>query len=922
MKKNPLLLSCVVVFFMVIFFLLWLTVRPPEYPSNVTVSFLSPTPTPVKPNDVSSIPGSVTKTITPDETHPSQQSTRNMNRQAAENPGSISPVLLVQDAFSEPIQTGLISFNGEDHPFQNGRFQFSTPVHNTIIVSASAEGYFPARATVSFATSTQDTIILEYVSNLELRVYDQESGNPCPDARIRLWKSGVPKRPVETVCHFFNARSGSINGQSMELVYTGDNAIVIPGMQSVNPIYTSPNTDGYLLNPLKGDRIVCFGNCSWYPGISPLYSPRDISYLHNFYLSLRNSLSSRLRIWDAMSLSHPSQVASQSSLKEFYEKCEIERDSDNRAFMLVRFPPLLHSGELILEGQTDAKGIFQIRNLPPALYYAQADKGSAQSVILPLHPACGGGELTLMDGSQVKIFVYRKGIDQSNAIRSVVSDAQITLRPLFGGAGLYSGQADASYGGLELPSVAYGEYLLSVRSEEGTHEEKVSIQEPYEVFLIELDNWERYSISGKVFERDNGNPVPGYQLELRGNMGDRLAVEKTDADGRYVFANVPPGLYDIVFHFDPENIETLNFLPYSEEISTNFLGYSRMFNKQFTTNFIEYRVNVEDRDLQEVDISVIRIVKTQFSGQVISQEGTPVPDLFVQASYRNVAHQNSTLSRLQTIPDDPRTDSSGNFSFSVCSNRLGQAEQFVFQLLAQKGVMIPGRWAKSVQDPLLSAYVPETMAVSQQGSLEVEGYIGDTFKSLLITVKQTEPHTVWCTVHLEDGDTYNSGPLVYQNQKSLHAERTGDNTFRIENVAEGMLDIHLGSSLLQTVITPYESKSIYKYRSEKLEIQIPADEPNIYVDVMMKRVGFFFGTVKDENQNPIMDAIVDARESHGENRLVAQGTTGRNGEFFIGQFGQITLDQEYILQVNKGPEIVKRIGPIAPSQEEITIQIP
>src|SRR5688500_2190170 len=53
------------------------------------------------------------------------------------------------------------------------------------------------------------------------------------------------------------------------------------------------------------------------------------------------------------------------------------------------------------------------------------------------------------------------------------------------------------------------------------------------------------SVAARVTDRDTGQPLRRIRIQLSGRMGDAVSSfdAETDADGRYVFAEIPAGEY-------------------------------------------------------------------------------------------------------------------------------------------------------------------------------------------------------------------------------------------------------------------------------------------------------------------------------------------------------------------------------------------
>ena len=120
------------------------------------------------------------------------------------------------------------------------------------------------------------------------------------------------------------------------------------------------------------------------------------------------------------------------------------------------------------------------------------------------------------------------------------------------------------------PSLKYGKYDVEVFSSglvTAPVKKEIVVNLPKQDVLFELENWLKHTVSGKVVNVGNNEPVQGYSLGLRGGPFV-YDMSRTDTDGQFVFRDVPPGSYQL-FGSAPSDLDSPNckFLPKDEKTS-------------------------------------------------------------------------------------------------------------------------------------------------------------------------------------------------------------------------------------------------------------------------------------------------------------------------------------------------------------------
>ncbi|MFH1742182.1 MAG: hypothetical protein ABIH23_24525, partial [bacterium] len=416
----------------------------------------------------------------------------------ASNPTQKSLQVSIVDALGDPIVSGQLRVGGQEYQFTGGQISVSVPGEGQQNLVVEAEGYESATKNINLAECDAVSFVLEYLCSFEIVVHDRPgSTNPAPGAEVLLWEGVSVQRPIPHSAVL--AQSDLLQPSTCVHLQLTDNIIEVQNVEKKDYLLLisdnmKPKTAKELPRLSAGDRILGLGGCM-------VRADQTARYPHTELLfPLENPLSPRLRVWDTI-VAHSkfdSLVGSGAFL-------EIEKEGSRYYRPIGRIQPSAR-GKIATKGTTDSAGRCRFEDLPPAVYFVQARKGEERSEFLTVHPALGGGVVSLQSSrTTVQIFV-RDARDVDGQL-SPIEDAEVALRPSeeTHEKGVFLGKTNMS-GYVNLRNVPWGTYDLTVTPppvfacEPKTM--KIVVEEPSPCFKVFFSGEGRYSVSGRVLRAD------------------------------------------------------------------------------------------------------------------------------------------------------------------------------------------------------------------------------------------------------------------------------------------------------------------------------------------------------------------------------------------------------------------------------------
>lgn len=820
----------------------------------------------------------------------------------------IQNTIFVQDAFGDIIESGTITINEMDFPFHNGKWivpmEFYAEKLKTIDIQS--KGYQSVSLDISLADISSNIIVLEYISIYDIQVFNDD-GQPCHGVTVKYWKGDVSKRPIDRI----------IDKQDRTFQIE-NNCCMIVKSHPASDSSLSANTiipNGIAI-PKAGDRIVCIGTIGWDINDHPTFYNNSSFWIIN-YFPLNVAYSHRLRIWDTLNLC----VGYEEEGKNvFSQKCEFVRGVE-RGMFLLHFPKsdLPHNNYFVSE--TDSKGVFQFIAKEPALYYFQAFNENSQSEIISVHPSCSGGKLYLGDKSKVIVILQKKGVRKSLP-SSGVTHSNVQLKSLKKSDGIrYENTEDNNVAIFH--NVPYGEYILGIDTEYWSNSEKVVIDKPENRIIIDVPDWEGYSISGKVYDIDNSNPVAGYSLILQDNNEFDIDTQITNFDGIFLYPKIMPGIYQLTGKYSDKD-DVIEYLPIlSSEINynenCNFLELIENPNDTvneylFTT---QEKITVNNKAIQDISIPVRKVVKTKFSGMVSYQNGKPAPDipLFVNVCKPNLSESKKSL---VTFPHNPRSDTQGKFEYFIVSILNDHLEPYIFEISAIQGKVIPTHWEWMSGEAYI--FRKESLVPNISGSVRLTGLASESYDNINIILDETNSNIVYGRIVIDEDDLDVYSVYANQYNKPLNVEKKQNGLFEIHNVANSEFQLILYPKWCSVIETPYGSFSPRKYLNESLAITLPKGEKIMTVEIEFKKTGHFWGTVIDSNDVPISDLNIKFINISDRN-YCHQQKTDQNGFFFVGDSLDKSKYYDFTVSKENTQNTLFQLNNIQPNKDNLNIKI-
>lgn len=882
MGKKHLFISAgmfVVLVFGIVFYLS-LTDQP--LPTNVKVSYTPPVEAPASPL-VNSASREVTEATPPASVSPSQEGF----------------VLHIQDAMGEPIASGTISAGTKDYKFTKGLISINDFQTANAPITVNAEGYSPVEKIINPDDVSTHTITMEYVSSFELCVSLIDDCTVTQSYSIRLWKGESAERPLRDAATVLTTQIGA----SYNVTHFGlqQNACrVTQGLILFSPsdqIFGKGKEEGVAIT---GDLLLNLGNCPWTLNSMPEY---DIVNRSGFdwkvknFRPIRKAQSSKLRIWDTLCLSEQKEI---NSTNLSHEKCEVRCESGT-GFYFLAFPELPPDQQVFREFKTDNNGKCRIDNLPPALYYVQAYNENQTSLVIPLHPACGGANLRVENSSRVSVWVKREGLEYKDQKLAFLDGSEVLLRALKPKTGFYS--AVTKEGNVTFQNVPYGQYHLTVNPYDGNRYEKdVLIQKPEERFNVSISGWEKFVLNGILIDAETEKPIPNYELIL--NALHNVEIVKTDNDGRFSFPDLQVGIYRI--NVDLTRMENFTYMP-----------ERCLFTKR--DRFIPIRhitIPDDNPDNKTVVIKLHKALETRFSGKVMTKDQKPVAGASIFISFQDSIFARSK-SRLYTVPANPVTDQNGSFSIAITGSQWESERNFSFEIVAILGMQTPDFVTENKFWEAIGGYVN----ANNLGSVSVEGKPGQSFDNLKIVLSGKNDCTLYGRLIVEEENFNDVYVSVQQNTFKMGAAADASGNFTISNLASGDFELRVEPPWTTEIETPYDFKNPKKYLDEKLKLRMPDNQKEMYVDINLRRNGYLLGWAGIAGGDPFRFATVEAEKENKEKVIHIDSVRTNHKGFFFMEGLSFNEFYRFLFYDRESHKMIYRSEPINSEIGEVTFQV-
>lgn len=208
------------------------------------------------------------------------------------------------------------------------------------------------------------------------------------------------------------------------------------------------------------------------------------------------------------------------------------------------------------ETTTDANGTYSMTNLSTGTYTLTVSATGYQSYQV---------SITLVEGSNTKNVTLTPVTTQTGNLTGTVKYGSTPVDGVLvqlQGVGSYTTGADGIYSFTQIPygtytitavKTGYSDYTASVTIASATNTLDISLTQGQDLPEPEAG---KGHVTGYVTD-DSGNPLANVECTLynqSGKNGEKYVIVYTDANGKYVFLNVDPGNYQLVFILSGYNI--------------------------------------------------------------------------------------------------------------------------------------------------------------------------------------------------------------------------------------------------------------------------------------------------------------------------------------------------------------------------------
>lgn len=681
--------------------------------------------------------------------------------------------ILVTDLWGIPIPEGVINLDGNEYSFCEGNLRIESLSQSKHHVSVTAPDYQSCEMDIVTPVSEPVKVELDYLSSITFTVKGSHL-HPSLDgpATVTLRKGSQPVRPLDDLIVLrykwpWEKKYSTIDLNRVDgVIQVGEVNLVLDDRYGIG----SPAERETRLE--KGDQLIQI--CSYPDGFANVPGMKSVS----------------LRIWDALWILGDYDVSFGK-----YVYCDVIRDGKTRECYIGYFQGIEEpQGDVFEEKVTDSKGQCRFENLPPGLYYAQANVGEKRSWIVPILPWESQKTLTVeystcelffiidlcCGGRSTALPIYESTIILQSEERE--SPIWMITQTDYNGYGKFSG-------------VPWGKYNVSIcppSSIAGKPKEiTVDIQEGGKTITACFEG-DCYRISGDVVRSDTHQPVEGIKIDLdrQYEQANRLSAE-TDHAGKFQFEGLTSGQYRI--SLTKEQTVTAGFFP-----SLSIIG------EEFDQTLV-----VIDRDIDNLHFVIDPVVTTKISGIVVNSAGIPQEGANV---HFNEPHENLTA-------EYATTDKEGKFLLNLPVRSL--KEPFMASVIAWK-------------------LISESQTYEGVGISEIELMPDISVDDLKIILKtEDELGSIVAKVHASDGaDLERLSVIFTQTGFQQHFDYfTGIEEFKIRRVLPGPFSLHVFSEA--------------EYCNKMLHLTMPEDVDVFPVDIVLEKTTRIFGRVVDWEGKPL-----------------------------------------------------------------------
>lgn len=844
----------------------------------------------------------------------------------------------VRDLLGAFIQSGTITTQTQNYPFQNGYAQI--PVDNieneTCVLEAHSEGYQPASQTIHKGRDDYADFQLDYFCDFSVQVISEElSKKEIQGATVYFYQKLSATRPLlkQLQPAFFTQNRDDNSNVSVPCtmcqIRVDDNQLRVMKASDISNTeqqlanlgshgfhFETSSSDIAAFTPQKDDFILSVGSAAWSGNF--FFTP-----LHrSFSLPINKTNTERMRILDTFSLSRHTRNSPGTT-----EHVLINRDR-LVGNCYINIPTFSGREDPVKTLVTDSYGRCQFQNVYPGLYFVQAVKENGRSMIRPLYPAVGGTILKLHTRANLTV---RTGLmnDVSKYDFTVwLKDVSVLIQPTSKeNSGFYTSKTNRR-GIVSFQSLPFGSYQLIAHPPKNADlapiEQKIEITSPQQEISLFFSDWDRHTIEGEVVLLGTKEPVADISVDLlRTSFGsyNPCATTRTDQNGKFSFPDLPKGRYKVACY--PDTFEEMKYYPYDESMNTDRRVNERPFIGQganeLTGDYASKDIDVFDRPIYFIQIKMIDCIQTRFVGKVTYPNQQPAKD--AELTIRPFGVPYLTTKKI-THPYPPITDEEGLFDFVLFTKAVPGYDSIVYQ--GDIRAKFNRRDSETNTDLI---YSPNQKIVPEStGYKKLEFTLGQTINNIHIIVDPNNVFSLEGKLLTEDGLPITHAQIeMFQNELNVPGILLPNGEFQFPGLEKDYVSIIIMDARhhdpnADPPTKYYVDESVFFTREQILErFPLPQKgEEILKMEITLKRAGFLQGRVVDSQNSPAYKVFVTTSPTLQTGGHTA--ITDQKGNFII---QRLPLDQTYSLYTlnNDQSDSVLRYTDLPPNLDNITIQL-
>ncbi len=773
---------------------------------------------------------------------------------------------LITDLLGQRIPEGTINVDNQIHQFFNGIFEFRKEAHDSLLISATAEGYQPYSEFHDVMPGTTNKIILDYYQNISVYILsDPIRKLPIANAKIILSRMFASLRPLQKQFDL-NVHTPQLHETQLDI-----------GMDK---------------KQIKIKRVLDLSKKKYQNlqfkslrGLDLLESETKTTRSH--YLQLKNTNSLLCRLWDTLTFYNVlSERRDDTSIPlNYIDYLLLRNTSENIMFYI---PGHLVQGsdlEQVKSIVTDDKGLAKFSNCTPSIYFVSAIIDNVKSEPIPLSPSVGGYVFfknQLANGSgnlDIRLLIKDEQILQKQDIFERLSIFLHSSHGIFG-------KKSNKFGKVEFRNLKYGHYKLIVTDPEHYMQTKtldIKIEKSKTLITVDFQH-SSYTVAGKVIDDNNDHGVPNVDLVLERITGapfsrnPKLYFAETNEDGHFAFYDVMVGEYKLKLNYKNDSIEY---------IQKGFTTIQKSRNGYFSKSDDEFLVHVI-QDITNIKFYIQHPIKTIIAGSVVSEDGEPIKDAFVRLTkYTNKDDEDNNNQQremaLRIFNGNWMTNDNGDFRLEILSSPYKKPIDSVLEaMLFSKRVNIDSESQNQLilDEKIIINSNMNKMTINKKGTHELQFQVGDRINDIFIVAMKPRLKKLVLSVNCPIEPKHPIAITLYgMDNNPIHGTYTGEEQMIYHIPSNSNVYIEIQSMVTYFEENNYGNQPHQEAVDETIVIAPINNEEPIYKQITIKKAGYLAGKLIDKNKRPIPNCEIQFQELQSKKSITE--TTDAKGLFWV-----------------------------------------